>query len=418
MIANRESRMTARLAALSAGLAELGCEALVVLAPSAQDTDLAPFLPGPAHLGECLLVLPRGGEPRLGYLTPMEREEAAATGLSPLTPEDLEISRLASEYAEPATFLARVLGKALELAGLSPGRVALAGHGAAGTIQGACALLAAQGWTWVPGNALVFASRQRKEPAELAAIREAAEGTCEAMRAVARMLAAASPGDDGVNGVLRLDGEPLTVARLRAEVGRIFTGRGFEQPRGNIIAPGEEGGIPHSAGTPERAVRAGEPLVVDLFPRGRLFADCTRTFCWGEPPAALARAHVLVWSALEEVQRRAAPGVRGWDLQETVCAYFGDAGFPTPISEPGTTHGYVHNLGHGVGFDLHEFPTFKKASGAEGVLREGDVFTIEPGLYEPQQGWGVRLEDLVYLGPDGLETLTPLPYDLDPRAWR
>src|SRR5437764_1141231 len=129
MIANRESRMTARLAALSAGLAELGCEALVVLAPSAQDTDLAPFLPGPA---------------------------------------------------------------------------------------------------------------------ELAAIREAAEGTCEAMRAVARMLAAASPGDDGVDGVLRLDGEPLTVARLRAEVGRIFTGRGFEQPRGNIIAPGEEGGIPHS----------------------------------------------------------------------------------------------------------------------------------------------------------------------------
>ena len=64
--------MRARLDALAAGLAELGCEALLVLAPSAADTDLASFLPGPAHIGECLLVLPRGGTPRLVYLTPME----------------------------------------------------------------------------------------------------------------------------------------------------------------------------------------------------------------------------------------------------------------------------------------------------------------------------------------------------------
>jgi Xaa-Pro aminopeptidase len=411
--------MRARLAALSAGLEELGCEALLVLAPSAQDTDLAPFLPDPAHIGECLLVLPRGEEPRLGYLTPMEREEAAATGLDLLTPEDLEIARLSSEYAEPATFQARVVGKALELSGLSPGRVALAGHGAAGTIQGACAMLAGQGWTWVPGNSLVSAARKRKETAELEGIREAAEGTCEAMRAVARMLAEAA---SGAEGELWLGGEPLTVTRLRAEVGRIFAARDYDQPRGNIIAPGEEGGIPHSSGTQDRAIRRGEPLVVDLYPRGRLFADCTRTFCVGEPPEPFAVAYERVREALALAHRLSRPGTRGWDVQEAVCALFGDAGYPTQISEPGTTRGYVHNLGHGVGFELHELPTFKKASGGEGVLREGDVFTLEPGLYEPAPkegttGWGVRLEDLVYLGPDGLENLTPLPYDFDPKAW-
>ena len=92
------------------------------------------------------------------------------------------------------------------------------------------------------------------------------------------------------------------------------------------------------------------------------------------------------------------------------------AGYPTPISEPGTTRGYVHNLGHGVGFDLHELPTFKKSAGAEGVLREGDVFTLEPGLYDPEERWAVRLEDLHHL-TEGLEVLTPLPYELDPRAW-
>jgi Xaa-Pro aminopeptidase len=411
--------MRARLDALAAGLVDLGCEALLVLAPSAADTDLLSFLPRPVHLGECLLVLPRGGEPRLAYLVPMEREEAAATGLLLVTPEDLEISRLASEYSQAATFLAQVAGKTLALSGIAPGRVALAGHGGAGTIQGICAQLAAEGWIWVPGNSLVFAARKRKEASELAGIRETAMGVCEAMRAVARLLAAAEPG---AAGELQLDGEPLTVARLRAEVGRVFAGFGFDQPRGNILAPGEEGGTPHSSGTPERVLKVGEPLVVDLYPRGRLFADCTRTFCVGDPPEPFARAHAAVVDAVQEVHRRAVPGVRGWDLQEIVCARFGDLGYPTPISAPGTLRGYVHNLGHGVGFDIHEFPSFKKAAGAEGVLHEGDVFTIEPGLYEPtpadgQTGWGVRIEDLVHLGPDGLESLTPLPYDFDPRAW-
>ncbi len=407
--------MRARLDALSASLAELGCEALLVLAPSAQDTDLAPFLPGDAHLGECFLVLPRGGEPRLGFLTLMERDEAAATGLALLTPDDLAISRLSGEFSEPAPFLAKVVGKALDLCGLKPGRVALAGHGPAGVISGACSMLTAEGWVWVPGNSLVFASRKRKEEPELAGIRQAAEGTCEVMRAVAGLLVAAS--HEGSGSPLRLADEPLTVARVRTMVARIFFERGLEQPRGNILAPAEEGAVPHSSGTPDRVLRAGESFVVDIFPRGRLFADCTRTFCVGEPPEALARGHALVRSAVEEVHRRSVPGARGWDLQEMVCARFGEAGFPTPISQPGTTRGYVHNLGHGVGFDLHELPTFKKASGGEGVLREGDVFTIEPGLYEPEAGWAVRIEDLVYLGPDGLESLTPLPYDLDPAAW-
>jgi Xaa-Pro aminopeptidase len=46
------------------------------------------------------------------------------------------------------------------------------------------------------------------------------------------------------------------------------------------------------------------------------------------------------------------------------------------------------------------------------------VLTLEPGLYDPDDGWGVRLEDLVWLRDDGAsEVLTPLPYDLDPRAW-
>ena len=101
-----------------------------------------------------------------------------------------------------------------------------------------------------------------------------------------------------------------------------------------------------------------------------------------------------------------------------MCDLFQDGGFPTPISHRGTQRGYVHGLGHGVGYEVHELPSFREhAPPAEGTLEEGDVLTLEPGLYEPEDGWAVRLEDLYLVDTDGPVNLTPLPRDLDPRAW-
>jgi len=412
-----------RTAALAAGLAEMGCKALLVVAQSASDPDLAPFLAVPAHLGAALLVAPRGGRPRLAYLAAMEREEAAATGLSLITPEELEVLRAAGEAPEPAAHLAWVMERALAASGVTPGRVALAGLAPAGEIFAAGAALAGRGWEWVAGNELVRQVRKRKTDAELTAIRQAAAATMDVLRAVAACLAAATPMAPANGAELWLDGGPLTVGRLRAAVARLMADRGVEQPRGNILAPGDEAGVPHSAGSDGRVLRAGEPLIVDLFPRcarrgqPALFADCTRTLCRGGPKAAVARAHGALLAALAAARSLAVPGARGWDLQEAVCRQLEEAGYPTPLNHPGTTTGYVHNLGHGIGYELHELPVFRKVAGAEGVLAEGDVFTLEPGLYDPAAGYGVRLEDLCYLGPAGLEVLTPLPYDLDPRRW-
>ena len=61
----------------------------------------------------------------------------------------------------------------------------------------------------------------------------------------------------------------------------------------------------------------------------------------------------------------------------------------------------------GVGYELLERPSFRlAAAGSEGTLEIDDLFTLEPGLYDPEAGWGLRLEDLCRLGPAGLETST------------
>ncbi len=393
-------------------LERAGCRALVVVAGSSRDPCVAPFA-GRVRLGDCLLVAPRGGVPRLGFLSPMDRDEAAASGLVTLDPQALDVERWVRGGASDSEQLANVVSRALHLCELAPGRIALAGHKGAGTVIEACERLGREGWSFAAGEPLIAWVRKRKTPAQLDAVRRAADGTAAALRRVASLLAAAEER----GGELWLEGERLRVARLRAAIARTLADRGLEQPNGNIVAPAAAGAVPHSSGRDEQELRAGESLVVDVFPRGEMFADCTRTFCVGRPPEPLARAHSQVIEALQLARGLACPGARGWALQESVCGLFGDAGYPTPISDRGTTAGYVHGLGHGVGFEVHEYPSFKEEAGDEGLLEAGDVITLEPGLYDEQAGWGTRLEDLYAVGDGGLDALTPLPYDLDPRAW-
>jgi Xaa-Pro aminopeptidase len=404
--------------ALAKGLAELGATALVVVARGSQDPDLAPFV-GPLHLGDAFLLAPAEGAPHLVYLTAMEREEAARTGLPLLHPEELEIPRLMSELPTEEQVLAAILERALARLGLAPGRLALAGSGRAGVLVGLAQVLSARGFTLLPGNRLALLARKRKDERQLDEARRVAAGGAAAMRRVADLLAQTSVRD---GNELWLQEERLSVGRLKREIARVLAAFELEQPEGNIVAPAEEGAVPHSTGTLERVLRAGESLVVDLFPRGWLYADLTRTFCVGEPPPALAAGHAAVAEALERATRKLAREaetgtLRAFSLQQAVCAHFELLGYPTPLSHPGTRVGYVHNLGHGVGFDLHEYPSFRREAGEEGVVQAGDLLTLEPGLYDATAGWGVRLEDLVAVGTAGLENLTPLPYELDPRAW-
>lgn len=394
-------------------LGELSAKALLVVARSSRDPYLASFA-GPVKLGPAFVLAPRGAAVRLGYLNPMDRDGAAAAGLELLTPEALDVVRWARDAESASELLAHVLSRALHLCELAPGRIALAGRWSAGESFEACGLLGAEGWSFVGGERAVLLLRRAKSESELAEIRRVARGTVAAFHRVAEVLAAA----ETIAGELWLGGERLRVARLTREIARELAEHQLEQPEGGICAPGREGAVPHNCGSPERVLRPHESLVVDLYPRGRLFVDASRTFCVGTPPETLVRAHAHVREALELARRGAAPGRRGWSLHEAVCEHLGRAGYPTPSADRTITRGYVHGLGHGVGLEVHEIPYFKKENtGPEATLEEDDVFTLEPGLYDPEEGWAVRLEDLYWLRPGGPESLLPMPYEMDPRAW-
>ena len=69
-----------------------------------------------------------------------------------------------------------------------------------------------------------------------------------------------------------------------------------------------------------------------------------------------------------------------------------------------------HAGGHGLGLRIHEFP-FSRDKTA--TLKRSVVVTVEPGLYYPSKGMGCRLEDTVYMRPDGsVELLADFPHDL------
>ena len=108
------------------------------------------------------------------------------------------------------------------------------------------------------------------------------------------------------------------------------------------------------------------------------------------------------------------------EYQRMACEYFESKGHKTPLNTKAPQEGYVHSLGHGVGLNIHERP-FSGLSAEDQLLRAGVVITSEPGLYYPEKGMGFRIEDTLWVRPDGkFETLAEFPYDfvLQMKKWK
>ena len=207
-----------------------------------------------------------------------------------------------------------------------------------------------------------------------------------------------------------LDEAPLTSERLHGEVRALWIANGCEGET-PIIAGGAQGADPHELG--RGPLRAGEPIVCDLFPRHaqlRMHADLTRTFCVGDPPADVARWHAVTREVVHDIVLAMRPGASSRGLHELMCERFRDAGFSSDMFEvPGAEARCPHGMGHGVGLDVHESPWCGRGGAEE--LVAGDVVTVEPGLYREGYG-GIRLEHTVLVTDDGAEVLDGFPLDL------
>jgi Xaa-Pro aminopeptidase len=256
----------------------------------------------------------------------------------------------------------------------------------------------------------VFDERRRvKIGAELEGVRRAQQAAEAGLATGVSLLHRAENRD----GTLLLDGEPLTVERVKAAMRRVFAEHGCSAEE-FIVAPGPQGAAGHEMG--HGPIRYGEPVVFDLWPRddaSSCYADMTRTVAVGPVADGVREWHRLTKQALEATTALIRAGIDCRAVFDAACDVYEAAGYPTQRTKsPGEVlrHGFFHGLGHGVGLEVHEGPYMGLLP--DGALRAGDVVTLEPGLYDPAIG-GVRLEDLVLVTDDGCEVLTRFPYDLE-----
>jgi Xaa-Pro aminopeptidase len=326
-----------------------------------------------------------GQEPTL-VTYPMERGEAAATGLEVrLVSEFGSTPYSAADYAE---LFAKIAGDAKTIAfyGNAP-------------IHFYSSVFDALGERLYrsDGEDLIQIARKRKEPREIEAIASAGERTEQVVDEVRSALRDWKPG--------------LKLGDLKAIVRDGITRRGMIEDHDTILSQGRDAGIPHSRGDANALVEPSSPIVLDIFPVDResgYFFDMTRTFCVGEVPEELVRIHAQVLEAFERARDAMHPGTPAIEYHWLVCDYFEALGYPTSRSNPATLEGYVHGLGHGVGLEIHEKPD------RTDVIEEGDVVTIEPGLYFPDRGIGVRIEDTFVVESGGVRTLCRGAYGLAP----
>jgi len=123
-------------------------------------------------------------------------------------------------------------------------------------------------------------------------------------------------------------------------------------------------------------------------------SDMTRTVVLGAATDRQKQVYASVLEAQTAALDGLLPGLSGAEA---------DALARNVFESIGMAKDFGHNLGHGVGLEVHELPTLGIKS--EGRLGVGMVFTVEPGLYSPGFG-GVRIEDMVVMRENGVQTLT------------
>ena len=360
-------------------------------------------------------VVKRRGEPAQILYHPMEQQQADASGLKPVSMGRWDLKTISKESAtrlEAATRLWRTIIKDLELAG----RIAWTGAVDASTLLALVDSLR----TSMPAieivgeyeNGVIESARRTKDADEIAVMEDVGRRTCEVVGEVVALLRTCLRQRDIV---VDPRGNPLTIGAVKTFIRRACDERDLDvgDP---IFAQGHDAGIPHAHGNPDAVLRVGDPIVFDIYPKCRrtgFYHDMTRTFAPGQAGEELQRIHGDVMHAFDTVRAEFRAGERCKKYQDRCCQVFRERGHKTIEDHWPLEEGYTHSLGHGLGLDVHEPLAFSSFADRGDTLEPGNVFTLEPGLYYPARGIGVRIEDTFVCDPDGsFRSITPFPYDL------
>jgi Xaa-Pro aminopeptidase len=375
------------------------------------------YVAGPpaAQLSAGLVVLRPGATPFLVH-GGMERDAAEETGFEKADFGAFNYSKILETEDSPLRAYARLLERVLDRLGVT-GPVLVGGIldvGRGYHILNRLRELA-------PGIELVedtdpglfLRARITKDSDEVAAVRAVAEVCARAYARVREII----QGGRLVGAKLKDDAGWVTIGRLRTEIRRLFFEAGLDEPHGNIVAMGRDAGVPHNKGNDADVLEEGKPIVIDLYPSeggGGYYFDVTRTICVGRASAELKEIHAIVREAVDRTMEGIHDGAPGRVFQDKVCDLFESRGHRTIRQDERLEEGYIHGLGHGIGLEVHERPNLSGNAANKDRIEAGSLFTVEPGLYYPTRGIGVRIEDVVYLSPEGaVENLTHVPYELE-----
>jgi len=167
-----------------------------------------------------------------------------------------------------------------------------------------------------------------------------------------------------------------------------------------IIASGKRSALPHGRASDKR-IEKGDFVLIDFGSGFRGYhSDQTRTVVCGKPSSEQEKVYQVVKEAHDRAIEKVRPGTPFCDVDAAARDY---------IRSQGYGEYFGHGTGHGIGLAVHEDPVVNSEN--KELLREGMVFTVEPGVYIPDWG-GVRIEDMVRVTSHGAEVLTYLPKEL------
>jgi Xaa-Pro aminopeptidase len=400
-------------------------DALLVIGNASHNPSMY-YLTGGGHVSGATLIKKRG-EAAVLYCNDMERDEAALSGLQIIPYSKYNFQEILKEAGGSMALAAAIRLKRMLLDQRVQGRIGLYGR----TELGSSFAIFSKLRDLLPevelvgemgDNSVFLAAMETKDEAEVERIRRMGKLTTTVVGRVAEYLTGCDVRADEV--LLKQDGSPLTIADVKGRINLWIAELGGENPEGTIFAIGRDAGVPHSAGTPTDLLRLGQTIVFDIYPceeGGGYFYDFTRTWSLGYATPQAQKLYDEVHLVYRKLIDNLDLNAQYQAYQRMTCEEFERLGHKTPLHGENPVEGYVHSIGHGLGLNIHERPWSGLNSTEEDILKPGVVMTMEPGLYYPERGMGVRIEDSYWVRPDGkMELLAEYPYDfvLKMKKWK